>query len=371
MSSTSSLDAEAADPLVAETAKRIADVINDFKHQLEQRDGTWAHTSGRLEVALDTQTFLLSVVPDVDGDEFPITVHTQLKPSNVTNSNTPVPTAHHASTYRPTRRASDAELERDLVSRKKRRLDEDGDAANMRPRTGDGKENIMPLITKDDLDDLLSKLREDIQEDTSACVNHVQRLLRRFREEWHEQSKYEHEQSQTQQPKPPFRNSLANNGGVGASFPSPSIDRDDQSSSIPDVIHRETRLISAQIKWVDDCRRIAADIHDKREETWRKSSASFHDRQRQNCETFQNRILHESSMNTATLNQILSEVKAIGSYAQSMKWETPTSHLMNMALSTPTQPAFPTQPPMPSPTQDPPRTQHYDHGAPNSNSDQR
>ncbi|KAH7095334.1 hypothetical protein FB567DRAFT_432484 [Paraphoma chrysanthemicola] len=360
MSSTSSLDAEAADPLVAETAKRIADVINDFKHQLDQRDGTCAHASGRLEVALDTQTFLLSVVPDVDGDEFPITVHAQLKPSNATNSNTPEPTAHHASTYRPTRRTSDAELERDLVSRKKRRLDEDGDTGNMRPRTGDGKEDIMPLITKDDLDDLLSKLREDIQEDTSECINHVQRLLRRFKEEWHEQSKYDHEQSQTQQPKSPFRDSLANNASVSASFPSPNMDRDDHSSSVPDVVRRETRLVSAQIKWVEDCRRIAADIHEKREENWRKSSASFHDRQRQNCETFQNRILHESSVNTATLNQILSEVKAIGSYAQSMKWETPTSHSMNMALSTPTPPAFPTQPSMPSPTQNQARTQHCD-----------
>jgi hypothetical protein len=359
MSSTSSPDAEATDPLVAETAKRIAHVINDFKRQLDQRDGTWANASGHLELALDSQTFLLTIVPDLDGDEYPITVHAQIKPSNGAYSDVLLPSTNLVSTHRPTRRKSDAELEGDLVSRKRRKTVEDGDVPNKLPRTRDDEEDIMPLITKEDLGDLLFKLREEVQDDTSECVNHVQRLLRRFKEEWHEKSKFGSERSQTPHPRPPLRDSFANGASVGASFPSPSIDRDDQSSSIPDVIRRESKLISSQLKWVEDCRRVAADIHDKREETWRTSSAGFHDRQRQDRERFQNRILHESSINTQTLSQILDEVKAIGLYAQSMKWETPTSHLLNTAPSISTPPAFPTQPPGPSPPQGPSRTQSY------------
>tara|TARA_R110002003_G_scaffold68_13_gene6163 strand:+ start:41641 stop:42600 length:960 start_codon:yes stop_codon:yes gene_type:complete len=265
MSSTSSPDAEATDPLVAETAKRIAHVINDFKRQLDQRDGTWANASGHLELALDSQTFLLTIVPDLDGDEYPITVHAQIKPSNGAYSDVLLPSTNLVSTHRPTRRKSDAELEGDLVSRKRRKTVEDGDVPNKLPRTRDDEEDIMPLITKEDLGDLLFKLREEVRDDTSECVNHVQRLLRRFKEGWHEKSKFGSEQSQTPHPRPPLRDSFANGASVGASFPSPSIDRDDQSSSIPDVIRRESKLISSQMKWVEDCRRVAADIHDKRE----------------------------------------------------------------------------------------------------------
>jgi hypothetical protein len=312
-----------------------------------------------LELALDSQTFLLTIVPDLDGDEYPITVHAQIKPSNAADSDVLLPSTNLVSTYRPTRRESDAELEEDLVSRKRCKIVEDGEVPNKRLRTRDDEEDIMPLITREDLGDLLSKLREEVQDDTSECVNHVRRLLRRFKGEWHEKSNLGYEQSQTPHPRPPFRDSIANGASVGASFPSPSIDRDDQSSSIPDVIRHESKLISRQIKWVEDCRRVAADIHDKREETWRTSSAGFHDRQRQDRERFQDRVLHESSINTQTLSQILNEVKAIGLYAQSMKWETSTSHLMNMAPSISTPPAFPTQPPGPSPPQGPSRTQSY------------
>ena len=54
------------DPLVAKTAKKIADVINDFKRELDQRDGTWAHAQGSLELALkirqSTETFKLTLI---------------------------------------------------------------------------------------------------------------------------------------------------------------------------------------------------------------------------------------------------------------------------------------------------------------------
>ncbi|KAF1844007.1 uncharacterized protein K460DRAFT_239528, partial [Cucurbitaria berberidis CBS 394.84] len=313
------------DPLVAATAQQIADVINDFKRKLDQRDGTWASAQGTVEFALHSQTFVLAIVPDEDGKEYPITVQATLKPHQGTNGiiNAPVSPA-----YKLTKHASDTELERDLVSRKKRKLDEHDNILNEQPAI-EVDEDIKPLITKEDINDLLVKLREDIQEDTSECVNHVQRLLRRVKGERHGMSKLDHQQSHIRQTREPFRDSVGGNHTIpAASFPSPSADRDEQNATVPDIIRHETKLISTQIKWVEDCRRVAMDINDKREETWRTSSAGFHDRQRQDRENFQNRILHESGMHTQTLNSILNEVKAIGLYAQNMKWETPNSHLV-------------------------------------------
>ncbi|KAH6495147.1 hypothetical protein HBI55_106920 [Parastagonospora nodorum] len=340
------------DPLIAETAKKIAAVINDFKRELDKRDGTWASAHGKLELALDSQTFVLTLVPDKDGEEYPVTVQAMRKSSDAPNDSIPSLSTDGNSAYKPMRRNSEVELERDLISRKKRRLNEDDDISNKRPRSDDDNKYIMPLIREEDLDDQLSKLRDDIQEDTSECVNHVHRLLRRFKDR-HEKRKFDIDQLQTPHSQPSVRDSTPNGTNPGGSFPSPSVDRDDQTSSIAEVVRREAKLISTQVKWVEDCRRVAAELHDKREETWRTSSAGFHDRQRQDRENFQNRMLHESGMHSQTLNQILNEVKAIGLYAQSMKWETPASHLAYPPPSVPTPPAFPTRPassaPSPSP----------------------
>ncbi|KAJ4384669.1 hypothetical protein N0V86_000270 [Didymella sp. IMI 355093] len=348
------------DPLAAKAAKRIADVINDFKRELDQRDGTWAHVQGSLELALkfgdSSKTFKLTIIPDEDGDEYPVSVNAVVKkPEVITVNDDTTPVAQPI--FKPTRRASDIELEKDIVSRKKRKLDKGDDETNKRRRTGseEGDEDIMSLITKEDLDDLLVKLREDIQEDTTETVNHVQRLLRRFKDEWHEQSKRDLERSQTLQPGRAFRNSISAAGG-GALFPSSDVDRDDTNASLPEVIRREAGLLSRQIKWVEDCRRVANDVHLKREDTWRTSSAGFHDQQRQDRENFQSRVMHESAMHSQTLNQILNEVKAIGLYAQNMKWETPSylNHIPNASPQIPTPPAFPTQPAPPAfPTQPP------------------
>jgi hypothetical protein len=336
---------DALDPLVAQTADRIAHAINDLKRELDQRDGTWVHAHGEFELALAAQTFVLSLVPDDHGKEYPITVQAKLKTCTAAHGHAHVPFASHISMHRPTRRASDAELVRDSVPPKKRNVDEHGDTASKRQRTEDGDDrDLTPLITQDDLDDLLSTLREDVQEGTSECVNHVQRLLRRVREEWREKSRSDDDQLQASHARRPFQTSVPSNAIPGASFPSPGVDRDDPNTSVQDVIRQEAKLVSTQIKWVEDCRRVAADIHDKREDTWRTSSAGFHDRQRQDRENFQHRILHESSAQSQTLNQILNEVKAIGLYAQNLKWETPASHLMYLSPPAPTPPTCPTKP---------------------------
>lgn len=338
------------DPLAAKAAKRVADVINDFKRELDARDGTWAHVQGSVELALKfdgaPKTFTLTITPDEDGDEYPVTVKAALKEPKVITIDDATPAAQPI--FRPTRRASDAELEQDIVSRRKRKLDNGDDETNKRPRTGseEGDEVIMPLITGEDLDDRLVKLREDIQEDTTETVNHVQRLLRRFKDEWHEHTKHDFEQTQTLRPRGSFRNSIpAAGAGPGASFPSSDGEGDDANASITEVIRREAGLLSRQIKWVEDCRRVANDAHVQREDTWRTSSAGFHDQQRQDRENFQNRMVHDTALHSQTLNQILNEVKAIGLYAQNMKWETPSylDHMPNPSPQVPTPPAFPTQ----------------------------
>jgi hypothetical protein len=213
-------------------------------------------------------------------------------------------------------------LEKDIVSRKKRKRGDGDGAPQKRERSNEGEEeDAMPLITKDDLHDLLSKLREDIQDDTTECVNHVQKLLRRFKEEWHERTKWEDEQASTRRPaREPFRDSIVGNGSA---FPSGPSEGDDQNTSTNDLIRQESKLLSSQIRWVEECRRVATAMHDEREENWRTTSAGFHEGNRQNREQFQNRMLHESAIQGKMLNEILNEVKSIGLYTQSMKWETP------------------------------------------------
>ncbi|KAL6709437.1 hypothetical protein ACN47E_001372 [Coniothyrium glycines] len=346
--STKASSSNSVDPLVADTTRKLAEVINHFKRQLDQRDGTWVNVTGALELALPSQTFDLTIVADEAGEEFPITVQAKAREPDAANKD---PSTNVLPTnYKPTRRASDTELEKELVSRKKRRLDDSDDDSDKRSRNEDADEDVMPLITKEDLDDLLVKLREDIQEDTSECVNHVQRLLRRFKEEWHDKSQWDYERAQSMQGRQSLQKSVPTNGAASrVAFPSPGTDREDPNTSTSDVVRQEAKLLSSQIKWVEECRRVAADIHDQKEEIWRTSSAGFHDRQRQDREGFQHRMLHESGLHAQTLTHILNEVKAIGLYAQSMKWETPNSHLAYHPPVIPTPPAFPTQPtPAPS-----------------------
>ncbi|KAF2704185.1 hypothetical protein K504DRAFT_390795 [Pleomassaria siparia CBS 279.74] len=363
MSPTASDPSSDVDSLVTETANKLANVINDFKRQLDRRDGTWAHAHGTFEISMKTtnqsETYELVVVPDEDGVEYPITVYARRTKGKDNADSHPRIRDTTSSLHQPTRRDSDAELEKDIISRKKRKLSEgdDGSRKRQRPDTDEDEDedededDIMPLITKEDLDSLLSQLREDIQEDTSECVNHVQRLLRRFKDEWHEHVAT----IARQDPRPPPRDSVINGSTPTAgAFPSLGTDRNDQNATLPAIIHREAELVSSQIRWVEECRRVAADVHDKREETWRTSSAGFHDRVRQDRENFQNQILNEQNIQGRVLNQILNEVKAIGLYSQSMKWETP-SHLTTHSpySPTPTRPAFPTQPPPPPPVRGP------------------
>jgi hypothetical protein len=358
---------------VARTAGKIAELLRDLERELEAVEDTASvETRGTLQVVLKTPgenitTIALDDVSHTARVSFCVTgpgfatkkEATTVDRAGADPSNAiPIEAdeadeagATTASLHKRTRRHSDAGLEKDLVSRKRQRLDS-GDqrrnVAHMQQDVADD-DDIMPLITKEDLESIVAKLRGDIQEDTSECVNHVQRLLRRFKEEWHEKSTWDSAQPSQGQNGRASRRSLGGDGAMpAAAFPGADQDDHDEDITVPDLIRQESKLISSQIKWVEECRRLAAVAHDKREENWRTSSANFHDNGRQEREGFQGRILHQQGMQSQTLNQILNEVKSFGLYVQSMKWETPLSMGPAYHQGPPYQPgppAFPAQPP--------------------------
>lgn len=339
---------ETTDPLVAVAAKKIADVINDLKRGFHQRDGTWPQAQGYLvldpKTGHDSQTFNLFITPNVDGDEHPVAVRATFKKPKVITITIDGNTASSTRPdLRPTRRASDAGLEKGNASRRRRERDDgDGDdATNKRPRTIEDRDDEditgMPLTTKEHLDGSLATLRQNIQEDTAETVSHVHRLLWLFKEDWHKQIKSVSEQSQAQLIGAPSRNTINASGGLGGSSPSHDVVCDETNVSIADVVRQEARLISKQIQWANDCRQGANDEVIKGEDKWRTSSSTYHDQQRQDREKFQNRILRESSMQAHTLSEIRREVKALVGYAQksNSKWE-----MKNIPDTDSTQPAL-------------------------------
>jgi hypothetical protein len=83
------LQAGGADPLVVQLSREIAAVINHFKRELDKCDSTWANARGELKLVLESQGFLFTVVPDVDGEEYPVSVKATLKSHDAANGDTP------------------------------------------------------------------------------------------------------------------------------------------------------------------------------------------------------------------------------------------------------------------------------------------
>src|SRR5205823_6126982 len=138
------------DLLVAETAKKVAATINDLKCKLDNRHWTGASARGKLELTIaanSSRTYELSIASVEDGEDFPTRVEVKLQRSrsrsrsrsaSASASNGEVTTLNGdistSSTYRPTRCGSDAGLEKDLIPRKRGRLD-GGDDPSKRQRT--------------------------------------------------------------------------------------------------------------------------------------------------------------------------------------------------------------------------------------------
>ncbi|OCK99456.1 uncharacterized protein K441DRAFT_215928 [Cenococcum geophilum 1.58] len=341
------------DPLVTQTAKKLTEVINDFKRQLDERDGYSANVQGSIEMVINSttpQTYILSLVHDLEGEEHPISV-------NIAQKKGHLPTDGHLRaghdrasadsgalpSYKPTARESDSVLEQDIISRRKRKIstdnDEQDESASLARKciriSEGGNEDIMPPITKHELEELFTKQREDIHEDTTECVNHVQRLLRRWREQWREKNGCElgklgqlatqqggaaSKISYTEASSSRLQETPASVAGI---FATSGHDGYVGLTNLSDTIGKEVKQLSNQVRWVEECRRIASDAHDEREETWRTSSAAFHDKNRQDRESFEKRALNESAIQRNMLSQILTEVKTLASVAFSLKWETP------------------------------------------------
>ena len=341
------------DALVTQTAKKLSEVINDFKRQLDERDGYSANVQGSIEMVINSttpQTYTLSLVHDLEGEEHPISVNIAQKKGNLP-TNGHLRAGHDRASadsgalpsYKPTARESDSVLEQDIVSRRKRKISTDNDdqdesvsLARKRIRISEGgNENIMSPITKHELEELFAKQREDIHEDTTECVNHVQRLLRRWREQWRERNGCELGklgQLATQQggaaSKIPYTEASSSRlqetpASVAGIFATSEHDGYVGLTNLSETIRKEAKQLSNQVRWVEECRRIASDAHDEREETWRTSSAAFHDKNRQDRESFEKRALNESATQRNMLSQILTEVKTLASVAFSLKWETP------------------------------------------------
>jgi hypothetical protein len=81
--------------------------------------------------------------------------------------------------------------------------------------------------------------------------------------------------------------------------------------------------VSAQIKWVEECRRIAGEAHDVREEKWRATSATFHDDTRKRSERHDTWITSEMGWQRNMLIALANDVKGLYPLAHSLKWETP------------------------------------------------
>lgn len=110
--------------------------------------------------------------------------------------------------------------------------------------------------------------------------------------------------------------------------PAPIADDDgsgDADQSEFDRIMTKFGNVSAQIRWVEECRRLAGQAHDAREEKWRSTSATFHDDNRKQVERHQMWMTAEMGWQRNMLIQLANDLKGLYPLAHSMKWETPPS----------------------------------------------
>ena len=110
--------------------------------------------------------------------------------------------------------------------------------------------------------------------------------------------------------------------------PAPTMNADgadDEDESEFNRIMTKFSNVSAQIKWVEGCRRLAGQAHEAREEKWRSTSATFHDDNRKANERHQMWITAEMGWQRNMLIQLANDLKGLYPLAHSMKWETPPS----------------------------------------------
>ncbi|KAF2399968.1 hypothetical protein EJ06DRAFT_522175 [Trichodelitschia bisporula] len=87
-----------------------------------------------------------------------------------------------------------------------------------------------------------------------------------------------------------------------------------------DAMLAELQTLSSQIRWVEECRRVADELHDQREETWRATSALFHDDRRKDRERHEQWLQSEVSWQRNLLIQLSNDIKGIYPLVHSLKW---------------------------------------------------
>jgi hypothetical protein len=92
------------------------------------------------------------------------------------------------------------------------------------------------------------------------------------------------------------------------------------STTLAANVDTKLQNISAQIKWVEECRRIADEAHDKREETWRTTSATFHDEARKARERHDTWVASEMSWQRNILVGMMNDLKGLYPLGHSLKW---------------------------------------------------
>jgi hypothetical protein len=108
--------------------------------------------------------------------------------------------------------------------------------------------------------------------------------------------------------------------------PVPGIDEEspnDQDRSDIERIMAKFGNISQQIRWVEDCRRLAGQAHDAREDKWRSTSATFHDDSRKMVERHNVWMTAEMGWQRNMLIQLANDLKGLYPLTHSLKWETP------------------------------------------------
>jgi hypothetical protein len=95
----------------------------------------------------------------------------------------------------------------------------------------------------------------------------------------------------------------------------------ESSEPAPTVVSR-LQNVSAQIKWVEECRRIAEEGHDRREETWRTTSATFHDEMRKARERHEAWMVSEMAWQRNLLVGMANDLKGLYPLGHSLKWGT-------------------------------------------------
>jgi hypothetical protein len=97
------------------------------------------------------------------------------------------------------------------------------------------------------------------------------------------------------------------------------VEPDSTEATEPTVTSR-LQNVSAQIKWVEECRRIADEAHDRREETWRTSSATFHDNTRKARERHESWMVQEMNWQRNLLLGMANDLKGLYPLGHSLKW---------------------------------------------------